>query len=176
MLFRCRNCMCMPAAHRVYHFIRLSKGPDTKPTTLSLRQYPLLAPSVCSPQLNGMRMCVCAWKLMECVCVCVWERGWNKSEMFTTLACPHISSFCSMPVHARTFSYYLRTELMGLKVDVAEFKGWLRWGGWEKTITWNGSLSHNLFIPASASYTSAMRSRKLFKLKAPSQSLDTHTR
>ena len=49
----------------------------------------------------------------------------------------HISvhSVVCQCTHARTFSYYLRTELMGLKVDVAEFKGWLRWGGWEKTIT-----------------------------------------
>ena len=29
-----------------------------------------------------------------CVCVC----GWNKLEVCTTLAYPHISSFCIMPV------------------------------------------------------------------------------
>ena len=32
---------------------------------------------------NGMRMCVC---------------GWNELEICTTLAYPHISSFCTMPV------------------------------------------------------------------------------
>ena len=51
---------------------------------------------------NGMRICVC-------VCVC----GRNELEVCTTLAHPHFSSFCTMPVLCTS----THPQLTGLKVD-----------------------------------------------------------
>ena len=111
-------------------------------------QYPLLAPSVRGPQMvwECMRAYVYAYvHTCVCVCVCVCVRACvracmracvrayvhacvracvracvgDKPEVSTTLARSHISSFRTMPVHARmhththahahTFSYHLRT-------------------------------------------------------------------
>ena len=65
-----------------------------------------------SPSSNGMRMCVC---------------GRNELEVCSTLAYPHISSFCAMPVlytstHTHTHPQSKKFEgsgTTGLKVDIA---------------------------------------------------------
>ena len=63
-------------------------------------------------------VCVCV-SVRACVCVC----GWNELELCTTLAYPHISSFCAMPV-LYTSTHILKpfedSELTGLKVDIAQ--------------------------------------------------------
>ena len=65
-------------------------------------------------------MCVCV-----CVCVCVW----NKLEVCTTLAYPHISSFRTMPVlhtstrHTRVLKPFEDSEPTGLKADIARAVG-----------------------------------------------------
>ena len=58
-------------------------------------------------------MCVCV-----CVCVCVW----NELEVCATLAYPHISSFCTMPVlytSTRILKPLEDSEQTGLKVKHA---------------------------------------------------------
>ena len=57
----------------------------------TLRQRPLLAPSVCGPQMVCVFVCVCA-------CVCVRVCGRNELEVCTMLAYLHISSFRTMLV------------------------------------------------------------------------------
>ena len=72
-------------------------------------QCPLLAPSVHSPQM--------VW---ECACMRVCVR--NVLEVCTTLAYPHISSFCTMPVlytSTHTHPQTIWGHLMGLKMDIA---------------------------------------------------------
>ena len=62
---------------------------------------------------NGMRMCACVCMCVcVCVCVCVCERerervhcGWNELEVCNTLACPHISSFHTLPVYTHKHTH-----------------------------------------------------------------------
>ena len=77
-------------------------------------QYPLLAPSVCGPQM--------VW---ECVCV------WNELEGWTMWAYPHISSFHTVPVlsvHMHTcilksFFFHLRAHN-----QCVDYSGAYNWG------------------------------------------------
>ena len=62
-----------------------------KSPTLFLGQCPLLSPSVCGLQM--VWECVC-----DSVCVC----GRNELNVYTTLAYPHISSFCAIHKHTHT--------------------------------------------------------------------------
>ena len=49
--------------------------------------------------LSTFRQSVPVWQReCVCVCVCVCVCGRNELEVCTTLAYPHISSFCTMPV------------------------------------------------------------------------------
>ena len=68
-----------------------------------LQQCPLLALSVCGPQMGeNVCLCVCMRACVRaCMCVhaCVHVCGWNELEVCTTLANAHISSFRTMPVY-----------------------------------------------------------------------------
>ena len=67
-----------------------------------------------------MSECVCARaRARVCVYVCVCARARNELEVRTTLAVPHLSSFCTMPVlYTRTHAFK-DSERTGLKVDVS---------------------------------------------------------
>ena len=68
-----------------------------------------------------------------CVCMCVCVCGRNKLEVSTTLASPHIRSFCTMPVHMHThilMHIHTHTHTLipfedhkstGLKVDITHY-------------------------------------------------------
>ena len=75
---------------------------------------------VCGPQMVLECVCVCV-----CVCGCVGVCVRNEPEVCTTLAYPHISSFCARPVlypstHMHASSNHLRSKPTGLKVDTTE--------------------------------------------------------
>ena len=59
-------------------------------------QCPILALSVCGPQMVWEWVCVCVCVCIHCVCVfvcvyvCVCVCGWNELEVCTTLTYPHI--------------------------------------------------------------------------------------
>ena len=69
-------------------------------------------------------MCV---SVCVCMCVSVCMCGWNKLEVCTTLAYPHISSFRTVPVYAHKHTHtntcilkpFEDSEPTGLKVDIA---------------------------------------------------------
>ena len=95
-----------------------------------LRQCPLLAPSVCGPQMvwecvsHCVCVCVCACvRACVCVCVCVCARvcGRNELNVYTTLTYPRISSFRAIHKHAHThiLKPFEASQLTGLKVDIA---------------------------------------------------------